>query len=707
MSNEELMKSFITKTPLLNEGSEEEKRAEILEYFRKTYELDEKLYETLRAEEVFYQRADPLRHPLIFYYGHTAVFFINKLILGKLIEDRVNPQYESIFAIGVDEMSWDDLDESHYNWPSLADVKAYRDKVREIVENVIRNIPLQMPITWDSPVWAVLMGIEHERIHIETSSVLIRQLPLKDVQTHHLWKICPKSGDAPENELIEIESGEVKLGKDRQHPLYGWDNEYGRHHAKVQHFKAAKYLTSNAEFLKFIEDGGYATQHWWTPEGWAWRNYQKAEMPRFWRKEGDKYRLRTMVEEIPMPWDWPVEINYLEAKAFCNWKTEKTGQPFRLPTEEEWYLLYNQDNIEDQPYWKEAPGNINLEHYASSCPVNMFQFGDFFDMIGNVWQWTETPISGFHGFEVHLLYDDFSTPTFDLKHNLIKGGSWISTGNEATKNSRYAFRRHFYQHAGFRYIQTNVKVEIKNDMYKTDFAVSQYCEAHYGEEYYGLPNFPKQCADICLELTANRRRERALDLGCAVGRSTFELAREFDHVTGVDFSARFIRVAIDMKEKGYTQYILPEEGDIVSYHERHLEDLKLDKMVDKVEFFQTDASNLKPIYTDYDLVLAGNLIDRMYNPAKFLTSIHERIRKGGLLVITSPYTWLEEFTEKENWIGGFKENGENVFTIDGLHRLLKKHFRPVGEPRDIPFVIRETKRKFQHSLSEMTVWERI
>lgn len=49
-------------------------------------------------------------------------------------------------------------------------------------------------------------------------------------------------------------------------------------------------------------------------------------------------------------------------------------------------------------------------------------------------------------------YTMISTPTFDGKHNLIKGGSWISTGNLALKSSRYAFRRHFFQHAGFRYV---------------------------------------------------------------------------------------------------------------------------------------------------------------------------------------------------------------------------------------------------------------
>ena len=78
--------------------------------------------------------------------------------------------------------------------------------------------------------------------------------------------------------------------------------------------------------------------------------------------------------------------------------------------------------------------------------------GKLYDVIGNVWQWTETPIYPFDGFEVHPYYDDFTAPTFDTRHNLIKGGSWISCGNETLGSARYAFRRHFFQHAGFRYV---------------------------------------------------------------------------------------------------------------------------------------------------------------------------------------------------------------------------------------------------------------
>ena len=695
-----------TRTTILNSGTPEEKCAEIRDYFHKSYSLDEQLYDFLACDAAFFLRAEPLRHPLIFYLGHTATFYINKLIVAKIIEERINPRFEALFAVGVDEMSWDDLNDENYDWPTVAEVKFYRDQVRALVDQVIKTLPLTLPIDWDNPFWAIMMGIEHSRIHVETSSVIIRRLPLDLVRQLPLWEICRESGEAPQNALLPVVGGKVSLGKDKTHPLYGWDNEFGRHHFKVEDFQASRCLVSNQEFLEFVVAGGYRHEQYWTEEGWRWMSFSKAEQPLFWIKDSAGYRLRTMAQEIAMPWDWPVEVNYLEAKAFCNWKARQTGQPIRLPTEDEWYRLHDLHKIPDQPYWEKAPGNINLEHWASPCPVNRFAFGEFYDLIGNVWQWTETPITGFTGFEVHPWYDDFSTPTFDTQHNLIKGGSWISTGNEATRDARYAFRRHFFQHAGFRYVAAEQEVEEPEAMYETDAAVDQYCDAHFGPEKFGVKNFPAQLARICIDVMGNRPKHRALDLGCAVGRASFELAKHFDWVSGIDFSARFIRIAYQLQEKGVIHYQLPEEGEIVSFHEKRLSDFDLAGTGARVEFFQGDAHNLKPQFTGYDLVLAANLLDRLYDPARFLTTIHERINPGGLLVIASPYTWLEEFTKKESWIGGLRRSGEPFTTLDGLQEQLAPHFRMLGEPRDIEFVIRETARKFQHTVSQLTIWER-
>jgi 5-histidylcysteine sulfoxide synthase len=518
---------FITKTIDLHSGDPEQKRAEILDYFKRTYSLDEHLFEVFADTAGMFRTADPLRHPLIFYFGHTAAFYINKLVISKVIESRINPKFEAMFAIGVDEMSWDDLNQSNYNWPSREEVKHYRRQVFDTVVNLINTLPIQVPLRWEDPFWIILMGIEHSRIHIETSSVLIRQLPLNFLKPIPGWITCPDAGPAPENKLVKVKGGTVKLGKAFDDKLYGWDNEYGTHQAEVTDFEASTYLCSNGEYLEFINDQGYHTQKWWTEEGWNWKSYTKAGQPLFWRKKGDTFQLRLVFEEIEMPWNWPVEVNYLEAKAFCNWKREKTGLPIRMMTEEEWYILRDGANLPDMREWETAPGNINLEHFQSPCPVNRFATGEFFDLIGNVWQWTETPISGYEGFKIHPSYDDFSTPTFDTRHNLIKGGSWISTGNEAIRDSRYAFRRHFYQHAGFRYVSSYQEVDIKEDTYETDPEVILYCETHYGATSNEIPNFQKAIADFCSGPGVSAMKRCALDLGCKTGRSSWELARSF------------------------------------------------------------------------------------------------------------------------------------------------------------------------------------
>lgn len=481
------------RTPRLNNADPRQLREQIRHYFHQTYTIDEKLYDSLADDSVFYLRADPLRHPLVFYLGHTAAFYINKLNIGRVINERVNPAFESMFAVGVDEMSWDDLNEANYNWPAIPEVRAYRDAVRAYVDALITNMPLDdNGITWDSPWWAIIMGIEHQRIHLETSSVLIRQLPLDKVKQLDFWPVCTDPGRVVTNELLPLPGGKVKIGRGDDNPYYGWDNEYGCAEYEVAPFSASRYLVSNAEFMDFVRAGGYAERKYWTEEGWAWRCFRNAGHPLWWiAGEGDTWSLRLMACEIPMPWAWPVEVNYLEAKAFCNWKSERDGISLRLPSEEEWYHLRDTHLPSDQPEWDKAPGNINLEHYCSSCPVDEFAFGEFYDVVGNVWQWTETPIYALPGFRIHPYYDDFSVPTFDGRHNLIKGGSWISTGNEALRNSRYAFRRHFFQHAGFRYIHSDAEAQTHDDPYESDADIIKWCDADWGDHPFGARNFAK------------------------------------------------------------------------------------------------------------------------------------------------------------------------------------------------------------------------
>lgn len=242
-------------------------REQVREYFISTYERYESLFECLNCDKAYYEKPISLRHPLIFYLGHTATFFVNKLTLTRLLTERVNESFESVFAVGVDEMSWDDLNDAHYEWPSVADVMAYRQRVKELVLDIIDTAPLSLPIDWENPWWTILMCIEHERIHLETSSVLIRQQNLEWVTPHQAWRPIEDFGPAPANVLRPVEAGQVVVGKDLDSPTYGWDNEYGEHRAEVPGFEASRYLVSNKEFLEFVEAGGYQNPEYWSAEG--------------------------------------------------------------------------------------------------------------------------------------------------------------------------------------------------------------------------------------------------------------------------------------------------------------------------------------------------------------------------------------------------------------------------------------------------------
>lgn len=228
---------------------------------------------------------------------------------------------------------------------------------------------------------------------------------------------------------------------------------------------------------------------------------------------GKEFKYRAMFDIIDMPWDWPVEVNYLEARAFLNWKQEQDGAVYRMPTEAEYHRIRGDASIwpEATPgktpagpgadlsdplqavdiiMQPEAPGNINLR-YGSSSPVDAFPPSStgFYDVHGNVWEWVEDHFGPLPGFKIHYTYDDFSTPCFDGWHTENLGGSWISVGELASNFARYHFRRHFFQHLGFRYVKVaDPKLEpypgaaTVNNLWEGKDHVSKQITNHFGDK---------------------------------------------------------------------------------------------------------------------------------------------------------------------------------------------------------------------------------
>jgi putative 4-mercaptohistidine N1-methyltranferase len=236
--------------------------------------------------------------------------------------------------------------------------------------------------------------------------------------------------------------------------------------------------------------------------------------------------------------------------------------------------------------------------------------------------------------------------------------------------------------------------------YETDRAAGEYLLLHYGGA--GRSNFPANCVRQCLEAGRLPGTARGLDLGCAVGRSAFELARHCAEVVGIDYSARFIALARQLQKNGFFPFQTVEEGEIMRAR-RAIVPKGIDR--GRVRFQRGDAMNLSPGLGRFDVVVMANLIDRLADPRKCLAQMRQLVKPGGQLILTSPYTWLVEYTPRRRWLGSFLRGGRPVKTFDTLRQILSPHFRLVRR-RDLPFLIREHARKYQFGLAEGSVWLR-
>lgn len=189
--------------------------------------------------------------------------------------------------------------------------------------------------------------------------------------------------------------------------------------------------------------------------------------------------------------------------------------------------------------------------------------------------------------------------------------------------------------------------------------------------------------------------DSGLDLGCAVGRSAFEMARNCRQVTGIDFSHAFIRSAEALRRGESLAFDRIEEASL-----RTPLTARAPAGVDRarLHFQQGDAMDLPDDLGPFDRVHAANLLCRLARPQLLLERLPSLVKPGGELVLATPCTWLEEFTPPANW--------PPAGTFEWLVDTLSPHFH-LTEKTGEPFLIRETARKFQWTRSLVTVWRRL
>jgi len=279
-----------------------------------------------------------------------------------------------------------------------------------------------------------------------------------------------------------------------------------------------------------------------------------------------------------------------------------------------------------------------------------------------------------------------------------------------------------------------------SDVYETDIATNEYLQFHYAtdadlcpfvdeksgdvEPQYAqalghLMNFPVVCADV-LASAAGRtgsKSGRALDVGCSVGRTSFELTRHFDQVVGLDFSHAFVDTANRMKSEGSIEYSRIVSGDVTETKTAAVPNIPVEDR-ERVSFVQGNACalDLDALGGPFDGIVAANLLCRLPEPLDFLKSMETAINPGGTLVLISPYSWLEEYTEREKWIGwnydgadAAKDAAGGVPQLDSfaeVKEVLEAAGFSLTKKTNIPFVMREHRRKYQLGISECTAWRK-
>jgi|SRR5580704_1785050 iron(II)-dependent oxidoreductase len=439
-------------------------RHDLIEQLADARQRSDDLFSLVKPDSL-YDRPIAERHRIIFYIGHLEAFDWNLFRECVLGLDSFHPEFDRLFAFGIDPVGGGLPTDRPAEWPSIAAVRHYVRNIRTVLDDKLAEsiADPRLPTGDGFPLSTLLnVAIEHRLMHAETLAYMLHQLPLdKKIRETEPLNVVTRP---VAHRSIEIPAGTVTLGLPRGGGLFGWDNEYEAHSVNVPAFAIDQFKVTNQQYLEFISAGGYETRELWNDgdnknnnEAWNWKSRQGISQPAFWKRQGNQWLYRTMFEDIPLPLDWPVYVSQAEAKAYARWAGKA------LPTEAEWQrAAYATPHGEERAYpWGSAEpadtfGNFDFARW-NPVPVNAFPRGQsafgVHGILGNGWEWTSTEFAPFSGFEPFPFYRGYSADFFDGKHFVMKGGSARTAACMLRRTFRNWFQAHYqFIYTGFRCI---------------------------------------------------------------------------------------------------------------------------------------------------------------------------------------------------------------------------------------------------------------
>ena len=433
-------------------------RHELTEQLVSARQRTDDLFAIVKSDSL-YDRPIPERHRIVFYIGHLEAFDWNLLYDRVLGLRAFHPEFDRLFAFGIDPVGGGLPSDQPSDWPSIATVQEYVREIRSTLDEKLQDLLDSNSSGRDGfPLSTLLnVAVEHRLMHAETLAYMLHQMPLdRKVRRPEPANTVTSAID---HRSIEIPAGAVTLGLARASGTFGWDNEFSAHTVDVPAFAIDQYKVTNQQYLDFIEAGGYQSRSLWTAAGsendWDWRVQHEIAHPAFWKRDGNRWLYRTMFNDVPLPLDWPVYVSQAEAQAYANWVGKS------LPTEAEWQrAAYSTPNGGQLFYqWGSETlsrefGNFDFTRW-NPAPVNAFPAGrsafGVQGMLGNAWEWTSTEFAPFPGFEPFPFYRGYSADFFDGKHFVMKGGSARTAACMLRPTFRNWFQAHYqFIYTGFR-----------------------------------------------------------------------------------------------------------------------------------------------------------------------------------------------------------------------------------------------------------------
>jgi len=438
-------------------------RERLIDWYQRNRERSRALFDLLDPK-AYYTRPIALRNPIVFYEGHLPAFSVIAMLKRGLGRPGVDAQMERLFERGIDPDSVDQAvprSGAGTVWPSRDEVLAFGRRADEAIIDALGRATFDLSGGEHRAMRrgeAIFTALEHEAMHQETLLYMWHRLP-------HELKRAPRAlryergGDPPAHASVAIPGGVATLGADRAAIPFGWDNEFGRHRIEVEAFEIDVHNVTNADFLEFVDAGGYRTRELWSETGWEWRECEGIAHPAFWVRDGSRWDWRGMFENIALPPAWPVYVSGEEAAAFARWRGR------RLPTEAEYHRAAfgtpgrsDTDAERDFPWGDAAPdatrGNFDFASWepvpVGARPLGASAWG-VQDLVGNGWEWTSTAFAPFRGFESMASYPEYSADFFDGQHYVIKGASPATARELVRRSFRNWFRPNYpFVYAKFR-----------------------------------------------------------------------------------------------------------------------------------------------------------------------------------------------------------------------------------------------------------------